>query len=238
MCRGAGGGQRARGHAGHPSSPRRGLELLEFGQRERGRRRPFVLAGRWLPALALPCAPPHPQHPRLAPIPPFLSLFFGGGGVGVWRPGKAPALCVVWDRGSGPLPFRCRRYAANSMGCSLITYLITEECQQCVCFGKGAGGCAGTTSHSAAHIKRLRRGGELGRPSLCPPPSLGRGRFLWPFGGGGWGGGCHPHPLLENKSLPRHVVAASAPTLLFLEVGVTGGQSWTLAVGWRCPRCG
>lgn len=87
MCRGAAGGQRGLGHAGHPSSPRRGLELLEFGQRERGRR-PFVLTGRWLPALALPCAPPHPQHPRLAPIPPFPLFIFwglGGGGVEAWE---------------------------------------------------------------------------------------------------------------------------------------------------------
>lgn len=62
------------------------------------------------------------------------------------------------------------------MGCSLITYLITEECQQCVCFGKGAGGCAGTTSHSAAHIKRLRRGGESwGAPASVPPLPWGEG---------------------------------------------------------------
>lgn len=128
----------------------------------------FSLAGgsRPWPSPALP----HPQHPRLAPIP-LSSLYFFGGGVCVWRPGKAPALCVVWDGGSGPLPFRCRRYAANSMGCSLITYLITEECQQCVCFGKGAGGgCAGATSHSAASHQKVAVGGESwGCPGRFPP---------------------------------------------------------------------
>lgn len=98
----------------------------------------------------------------------------------MWRPGKAPALCVVWDRGSGPLPFRCRRYAANSMGCSLITYLITEECQQCVCFGKGAGGCAGTTSHSQLTSKG-RSGGRAGVPWPLPPSFPGERAFPLAF---------------------------------------------------------
>lgn len=193
----------------------------------------FSLAGgsRPWPSPALPLIP---SIPGLLQSPPFLSLFFGGwGGVG-WRPGKAPALCVVWDRGSGPLPFRCRRYAANSMGCSLITYLITEECQQCVCFGKGAGGMR--RDHQplcSSHQKAAGRGGweGLGCPSRClpppPPPSPGRGRFLWPFGGGGRGAGEAVVILTRSWKInrfPRHVAAASALALLFLEMGVTDGS--------------
>lgn len=98
VCAGAGGGQGARGR---PSSPRRGLELLEFGQRERGRRRPFVLAGRWLPALALPCAPPIPSIPGSLQSPPSSLYFLGGvwvcGGLGRLR------LCVWCGTGAlGP----------------------------------------------------------------------------------------------------------------------------------------
>lgn len=56
--------------------------------------------------------------------------------------------------------------------------------------GRGQGGCAGTTSHTAAHIKRLRLGGEeLGRPSLCPPPFPGERAFPLAFWRRGLGGG-------------------------------------------------
>lgn len=77
-------GQWGRVHVGHPSSPRSGLELLEFGRRERSQ--PFVLAGqpRWLPAQALPYAPPH-QHPQLTLGPPSSLYFFGGGSVEAWE---------------------------------------------------------------------------------------------------------------------------------------------------------
>lgn len=65
------------------------------------------------------------------------------------------------------------------MGCSLITYLITEECQQCVCFGKGAGGMRRDhqplcSSHQKATgvggVEGWGGGGELGCPGRCSPP--------------------------------------------------------------------
>lgn len=92
-------GQWGRVHVGHPSSPRSGLELLEFGRRERSQ--PFVLAGqpRWLPAQALPYAPPH-QHPQLTLGPPSSLYFFGGGESGGL--GRLP-LCVWCGTGAlGP----------------------------------------------------------------------------------------------------------------------------------------
>lgn len=152
----------------------------------------FSLAGgsRPWPSPALPLIPSIPGSLQSPPS----SLYFWGGG-GLWRPGKAPALCVVWDRGSGPLPFRCRRYAANSMGCSLITYLITEECQQCVCFGKGAGGMR--RDHQllcSSHQKAAVGGGGVraGAPRLLPPLFFPRERAFplafWWRGPRGWGG--------------------------------------------------
>lgn len=125
-------------------------------------------------------SPPSPASPARSNPP--LPLFIFGGGVGVRRPGKAPALCVVWDRGSGPLPFRCRRYAANSMGCSLITYLITEECQQCVCFGKGAGGMR--RDHRplcSAHQKAEGEEGESWDAPASVPPFPGERAFPLAF---------------------------------------------------------
>lgn len=130
---------------------------------------------------------PSPGGSKQAPSPPpLLSLWacvcvffpFGegereGGQSTFWRrPGNVPALCVVCRDGAGGLFLSdARGYLTNSEGFSLITYLITEEFEQCVCFGKGGEGSPGdvlkTTSFFAGHFKRPKGGG-----GAQPPPAI------------------------------------------------------------------
>lgn len=101
-------------------------------------------------SLPIPCGMKAESLPRPLCIPNiwFFSPFLFGerrrerGGVFLEGLGMF-LLCVwcVWRWGFGPLPLRCKGgYLSDSMGFSLITYLITEEFEQCVCFGKEGGG--------------------------------------------------------------------------------------------------
>lgn len=108
----------------------------------------------------------------------------------------------------------------------------------CVFWEGGRGGCAGTTSHSAAHIKRLQQGESWGALAAAPPFFPGERAFplaFWRRGPGGWGGGCHPHPLLENKSLPSSCCGSFCPSPPLPQNGgngrLTGGRSWTPGTG-------
>lgn len=103
-------------------------------------------------------------------------------------------MCVFWEGGRG-----------DAQGPPATLQLTSKGC------GEGGVGRAGVPQ-------------PLPPP---PPPSPGRGRFLWPFGGGGRGAGEAVVILTRSWKInrfPRHVAAASALALLFLEMGVTDGS--------------
>lgn len=59
----------------------------------------------------------------------------------------------------------------------------------CVFWEGGRGDAQGPPATLQLTSKGCGWGGKSwGAPASVPPTFPGRGRFLWPFGGGGWGG--------------------------------------------------